>query len=96
MFDHWKRPDVKCNQHGHEGVICKRKFQKQEEDAKISNEDKTDQMFVSACFSTKSLSKSWLIDSGCTNHKKYDISHFKDFVPTNVSKVRIRKGVILL
>lgn len=97
-FKCWKRPDAKCNmcdQYGHEAVICKNKFQKHEEGAKIAEEDDTDQMFVAACFSTKSSSESWLIDSGCTNHMTYDKSLFKDFVPTSESKVRIGNGVYI-
>ncbi|XP_074342450.1 uncharacterized protein LOC141680013 [Apium graveolens] len=97
-FKCWKRPDAKCNicnQHGHEAVICKNKFQKHKEDAKFADEDDTDQMFVAARFSTKSPSESWLIDSGCKNHMTYEKSLFKEFVPTNVSKVRIGNGVYI-
>ncbi|KAL5794297.1 hypothetical protein ACOSP7_002891 [Xanthoceras sorbifolium] len=91
-FKCWKRPDAKCskcNQLGHEAVICKRKFQKLEADAQVADQDKEDLMFVATCFSTRSSSECWLIDSGCTNHMTYDRTIFKELKPTGITKVRI-------
>ncbi|XP_006598387.2 uncharacterized protein [Glycine max] len=90
----WKRPDTKCskcNQLGHESIICKSKFQQQEVDAQVV-EQEGDYIFAATCYSMRSSSKCWLIDSGCTNHMTYDKILFKDLKPTNVSKVRIRNG----
>jgi len=91
----WKRPDAKCNkcnQLGHEAVICKNKFQMREADAQIAEKDDEDQIFVATCFSTKSSSECWLIDSGCTNHMTYDRTLFKDLQSTEITKVRIGNG----
>ncbi|KAL5758543.1 hypothetical protein ACOSP7_021154 [Xanthoceras sorbifolium] len=49
-------------------------------------------MFVATCFSTRSSSKCWLIDSGCTNHMTYDRTIFKELKPTGITKVRIGNG----
>ncbi|KAI5414317.1 hypothetical protein KIW84_058442 [Lathyrus oleraceus] len=49
-------------------------------------------MFTASCFSTRSSSEYWLINSGCTNHMTYDKTLFKDLKPTKVSKVRIGNG----
>lgn len=71
LFKCWKRLDVKCskcNQFGHEFIICKRKIQKQEADVQVVDQDKEDQIFMETCFSTMSSSECWLIDSDCTNH----------------------------
>ncbi|KAH7576626.1 hypothetical protein JRO89_XS01G0120000 [Xanthoceras sorbifolium] len=89
-FKCWKRPDAKCskcNQLGHEAVICKRKFQKLEADAQVADQDKEDLMFVATCFSTRSSSECWLIDSGCTNHMTYDRTIFKELKPTGITKI---------
>jgi transposase InsO family protein len=96
-FRCWRRPDAKCskcNQLGHEAVICKSKFQQQEVNAQVVEPDE-DQMFVATCFSTRSSSECWLIDSGCTNHMTYDRTLFKDLTPTQISKVRIGNGVYI-
>ncbi|KAG5235903.1 mitochondrial protein [Salix suchowensis] len=80
-FKCWKRPNArcsKCNQLGHETIICRFKNQKQEEDAQLANQDDEDQMF--------------LIDSGCTNHMTFDKSLFRNLQPTEVAKVRIGNG----
>jgi transposase InsO family protein len=94
-FKCWRRPDAKCskcNQLGHEAVICKSKFQQHEVNAQVVEQDEEDQIFVATCFSSKSSSECWLIDSGCTNHMTYDRTLFKDLKPTQVSKVRIGNG----
>jgi len=88
----WKRSDAKCskcNQLGHEAIICKNKFQQQEVDAQVVEQEEKDYIFSATCYSMRSSSKCWLIDSGCTNHMTYDKTLFKDLKPTNVSKVRI-------
>lgn len=94
-FKCWKRPDAKCskcNQLGHEAVICKSKYQKPEEEVHVADQDEEDQMFVATCFSTKVSSESWLIDSGCTNHMTFDKTLFKELKATAMTKVRIGNG----
>ena len=49
-------------------------------------------MFVATCFSTTISSKSWLIDSGCTNHMTSDKVLFKELKLSKVTKVRIGNG----
>lgn len=59
-FKCWRRPDAKCSkcdQLGHEVVICRSQFQKPEADAQIADQNKEDQMFVATCFSTRSSSE---------------------------------------
>ena len=61
-------------------------------DAQIAEKDDEDQIFMATCFSTKSSSECWLIDSGCTNHMTYDRTLFKDLQSTEITKVRIGNG----
>lgn len=91
----WRRPDVrcnKCNQMGHEAVICKSKNQQQCQEAKIADQEKEDQLFVATCFASSEPNESWLIDSGCTNHMTNEKELFKDLRPTSITKVRIGNG----
>ncbi|KAG8662555.1 hypothetical protein MANES_01G123701v8 [Manihot esculenta] len=95
-FKYWRRPDAKCkkcNQLGHEAVICKNK--KQEAYAQVVDQDEEDQIFVATCFSTGCNSECWLIDIGCTNHMTYDKTLFKDLNLTEITKVRIGNGVYI-
>ena len=55
-------------------------------------QEEEDYIFTATCYSMRSSSECWLIDSGCTNHMTYDKTLFKDLKPTNVSKVRIGNG----
>ncbi|KAA8550126.1 hypothetical protein F0562_001810 [Nyssa sinensis] len=94
-FKCWRRPDAKCskcNQLGHEAVICKGKAQQQEVEAQVADQEVEDQLFVATCFATSSSSESWLIDSGCTNHMTYDKEMFKELESTTITKVRIGNG----
>jgi predicted aspartyl protease len=95
-FKCWKRPDAKCSkchQMGHEAIICRTKFQKQQnEDAQVASQDDEDQLFVATCFSVQTSSDHWLIDSGCTNHMTFDKSLFRNLQTTEVAKVRIGNG----
>ncbi|XP_016679117.1 uncharacterized protein [Gossypium hirsutum] len=92
------KPDAKCskcNQLGHEAVICKVKGQVQEVDAQVVDQEEEDQLFVITCFSGKESSESWLIDSGCTNHMTYDKELFEELRNTEVKRMRIGNGEYL-
>lgn len=97
-FKCWKRPDAKCkkcNQLGHEAIICRSSNQKQDADAQVANEEteeEEDQLFVATCYSSKSSSESWLIDSGCTNHMTPDKELFNELKCSKVSRVRLGHG----
>ena len=94
-FKCWKRPDAKCNkcnQLGHEAIICKNQNQQQDTNAQIANEDENDHLFVATCFSGSISSDSCLIDSGCTNHMTHDKELFKELKPTKIARVRIDHG----
>ena len=71
---------------------CKNNSQQQEAKAKIIEGEEEDQLFVATCFSSRSSSECWLIDSGCTNHMTNDMSLFKELKPTTITKVRIGNG----
>ena len=52
-FKCWRRPDAKCskcNQMGHEAVICKNKNQQQRDEAQVADQEEEDQLFVATCF----------------------------------------------
>ena len=68
---------------------CKNNSQQQEAKAKIIEGEEEDQLFVATCFSSRSSSECWLIDSGCTNHIKNYMSLFKENKSTIITKVRI-------
>ncbi|KAA8540206.1 hypothetical protein F0562_024231 [Nyssa sinensis] len=92
-FRCWRRPDAKCskcNQLGHEAVICKEKAQQQEVDAQVADQEDEDQLFVASCFASSSSTESWLIDSGCTNHMTNDKELFRDLRPTDITKEILR------
>ncbi|KAL8096063.1 hypothetical protein AgCh_037136 [Apium graveolens] len=94
-FKCWRRPDAKCNkcnQMGHEAIICKNENQQQGEDAKMADPEEEDLLFVATCFASSEESGSWLIDSGCTNHMTNDKEILRDLRPTNITKVRIGNG----
>ncbi|KAB5515991.1 hypothetical protein DKX38_026639 [Salix brachista] len=96
-FKCWRRPDAKCakcNQLGHEAVICKGKNQQQQQEssAQIAEEEDEDQLFVATCFVSETSTESWLIDSGCTNHMTNDKKLFKSLMPTEITKVKIGNG----
>ena len=91
----WKRPDAQCKnckQHGHEVVMYKDKFQKDEAVAQATieeeEEEEEDHLFVATCFSIKK-SNFWMIDSDCKNHMTYERNLFKEFIPMENKKVRI-------
>lgn len=94
-FKCWRRPDakcIKCNQQGHEAVICKSKIQQHEVEAQVVEQEEDDQLFVATCFTSRDSNESWLIDSGCTNHMTYDKALFKELRSTETKKVRIGNG----
>lgn len=91
-FKCWKRPDVKCNkcnQQGHEAVICRSKVQQKGAEAQVNDQEEEDQLFVVTYFTSRGSSKSWLIDSGCTNHMTYDKELFKELSSTETKKDKI-------
>lgn len=73
-------------------MICKGKAPQQEANAQVVDQEEEDLLFVATCFSSKSSTDSWLIDSGYTNHMTHDKSLFKELKPTKISKVRIGNG----
>jgi hypothetical protein len=95
-FKCWRRPDAKCskcNEMGHEAVICRAKIQQAAVEAEnAQQEEEEDHLFVATCFSTNNSCESWLIDSGCTNHMTYDKALFKHLEGTEVKWVRIGNG----
>ncbi|KAL4386225.1 hypothetical protein GQ457_09G026620 [Hibiscus cannabinus] len=93
-FKCWRKPDAKCNkcnQMGHEAVICKYNNHQQDE-AQVADQEEDDQLFVATCFTSHETSESWLIDSGCTNHMTHDKELFKELKSTEFKKVRIGNG----
>ncbi|XP_047270313.1 uncharacterized protein LOC107874407 [Capsicum annuum] len=83
----------KCNQLGHEAVICKSKCKNHDADARVVNEEEEkDHIFIETCILSKVSTDFWLIDSGCTNHMTYNKRLFKELKPTEISKARIRNG----
>ncbi|XP_020590367.1 uncharacterized protein LOC110031463 [Phalaenopsis equestris] len=97
-FKCWRRPDAKCrkcNQMGHEAVICKNKDQQQRNEAQVADQEEDDQLFVATCFTSYEASENWFIDSGCTNHMTVDkglLKEFKELKSTESKKVRIENG----
>ncbi|KAB5524566.1 hypothetical protein DKX38_022315 [Salix brachista] len=96
-FKCWRRPDAKCskcNQLGHEAVICRGKIQQQQQEiaAQVAEQEDEDQLFVATCFISECSTESWLIDSGCTNHMTNDKKLFKSLMPTDITKVKIGNG----
>lgn len=94
-FRCWKKPDVKCikcNQTGHEVVICRNMNHQYEQETKTADPEEEDHLFVATCFSSSESSDSWLIDSGCTNHMTYNKDLFSELRIANSSKVRVGNG----
>ncbi|RVW33654.1 hypothetical protein CK203_092961 [Vitis vinifera] len=89
----WWRPDVKCNKCGKQWRVERIfKNQQQEETSATVDQCLEEQLFAKTCFANKSTSKSWLMDSGCTNHMTNDQDLLRKLVRTTISKVRIGNG----
>lgn len=76
-FRCWRRPNTKCtrcNQMGHEAVICKNENQQHSDEAKVVHQEEEDHLVIASCFSSIKSNENWLINSGCTNH----MTHYKD------------------
>jgi len=82
----------KCHKLCHAEIICKEKGPQKLNGAQIANQQEEDQFFVSTSFASRSSSKSWLIDSGCTNHMTHHEEIFRDLDRSAISKVRIDNG----
>ena len=95
-FRCWRRPDAKCtkcNQMGHEAVICKNRNQQYNDEAKVfDQEEEEDRLFIATCFSSIESSENWLIDSGCTNHMTHNKDLFRELSNANSTKVRVGNG----
>ena len=81
----------KCGRQGHIERIC-RTQQQQGETNVAAEQYQEEQLFSATCFANRSTSKSWLVDSGCTNHMTYDQDLFREIDRTTISKVRIGNG----
>ena len=90
----WWRPYVKCHNCGQLGYIERVCKTQQEGEIKVAAVDQyhEEQLFVTTYFASKNTSKSWLIDSGCTNHITYDQELFRELDKNTISKVRIVNG----
>ncbi|KAK9132834.1 hypothetical protein Scep_012362 [Stephania cephalantha] len=98
-YKYWDRPDAKCtkcDKLGHEAVICKSESQSNEVEAKVVDLYDEDRIFIASCEIIEDSNKSWLIDSGCTNHMCRDITLFRDMKPVEIQKVRIENGGYIL
>ncbi|XP_015166688.1 uncharacterized protein [Solanum tuberosum] len=98
-FKCWKKPDMrcrKCHKLGHDEITCNEKGPQQLNGAQIADEQEEDQLFMATCFASRSSSKSWLIDSGCTNHMTHHDEIFRYLDRSAISKVRIDNGDYLL
>lgn len=94
-FRCWRRPNAKCtkcNQMGHEAIICRNKNQQHDEEAKAADQEEEDHLFVATCFSSFESSEDWLIDSGCTNHMTHNKDLFRELSNASSSKVRVGNG----
>lgn len=86
----------KCKQFGHVEKVCKNQevtaTETQQAQAAENQSVQEEQLFTASCFTVKTCSKSWLIDSGCTNHMCPDEKQFKTLDKSYSSKVTIRNG----
>ena len=94
-FKCWRRSDAKCSkcqQMGHEAIICKNKMNQNEEEARVVDQEEEDHLFVATCFTRMDSTSCWLIDSGCSNHMTHNKSLFKEWCEITSSKVRVGDG----
>ena len=97
-FKWWRRPDVKCekcNKLGHHVRICKNNFQ-QKNVAQVASQQEEEQLFKATYFTSSSSSECWLMDSGCTNHMTQDQELFRELDKSQVSKVKIDNGDLII
>ncbi|KAG8643200.1 hypothetical protein MANES_11G016266v8, partial [Manihot esculenta] len=91
----WRKPDMrcrKCKKLGHAEIICKEKETQQQGEAQVATQQEPEQLFVASCFASKTSSKNWLVDSGCTNHMTNCEELFRELDKSASSRVRIGNG----
>lgn len=99
----WVRPGVQCKickQFGNFFKICKfKKEQNQPAQVAKKAEDQEEKLFVAEstqnCCAINMSSDSWLIDSGCTNHRTPNCSVFSTSDMSYTSNVRIGNGELV-
>lgn len=82
----------RCNKLGHAEIICKEKESQQQGDAQVVTQQEPEQLFVASCFVSKTSSKNWLVDSGCTNHMTNCEELFRELDKSASSRVKIGNG----
>ncbi|RVX16400.1 Copia protein [Vitis vinifera] len=95
----WYRPSVQCRsckQFGHVEKVSKNKNDQQgkqgQQTQMAENQQQQEQLFIVTSHATSSCAKTWLIDSGCTNHMTPELSYFKELDKSYKSKVKIGNG----
>ncbi|RVX16361.1 hypothetical protein CK203_014409 [Vitis vinifera] len=95
----WYRPSVQCRsckQFGHVEKVSKNKNDQQgkqgQQTQMAENQQQQEQLFIVTSHATSSCTKTWLIDSGCTNHMTPELSYFKELDKSYKSKVKIGNG----
>ena len=64
--------------------------------AQVAYQQEEEQLFEATCFTSSSSSECWQVDSGCTNHKTHDQELLRELDKSQVSKVRIGNGDLII